>query len=337
MRFCSICFVLVAGIYGHAADFLPVVPYTMQPEELFREFGFETTWNLEDFESGEISKSGLIIESKDPWRIRQGFSVARDAGTGEDGYALEATHTSCAASFPRLCPATVTMSFDRSVFETLPSYVGFVWTDAESAGDDSVFPYAKVVVTNARGEESTQLLGSVSGADGGIATQPFIGLVDEAGVRSVQFTVITDGSGMGGHLTLDHFQFGLTAIPGDTDIDGDVDFADFVQLSRGFGAVDTGWADGDFDFDGTTGFSDFLDLSMNFGITGQLRASFVPEPSGNLLFLGAGLCLVAWSRGSKLARRDARVPHIIEACGTYDRAPMKSKACTRFSRRRLPR
>lgn len=52
---------------------------------------------------------------------------------------------------------------------------------------------------------------------------------------------------------------------GDTDLDGDVDFADFLALSRNFedGPGKT-WADGDFTGDGQVLFADFLILSGNF-------------------------------------------------------------------------
>ena len=52
---------------------------------------------------------------------------------------------------------------------------------------------------------------------------------------------------------------------GDADLDGDVDFADFLKLSANFGSEDGHWSDGDFDCDGVIGFSDFLLLSSNFG------------------------------------------------------------------------
>ena len=52
---------------------------------------------------------------------------------------------------------------------------------------------------------------------------------------------------------------------GDTNLDGEVDFADFLVLSNNFGkTVDAVWADGDFDGDGKVEFADFLILSGNF-------------------------------------------------------------------------
>ena len=53
---------------------------------------------------------------------------------------------------------------------------------------------------------------------------------------------------------------------GDTNLDGDVDFADLLQLSSNFGLENSSWSQGDFNGDGNTGFADFLLLSSNFGL-----------------------------------------------------------------------
>ena len=55
------------------------------------------------------------------------------------------------------------------------------------------------------------------------------------------------------------------ALRGDTDLDGDVDFEDFLKLSENFGATDAVWSHGDFNGDGNVSFADFLALSANFG------------------------------------------------------------------------
>ena len=52
---------------------------------------------------------------------------------------------------------------------------------------------------------------------------------------------------------------------GDTDLDQDVDFADFLALSANFGKTG-GWAEGNFDGDGMITIDDFLVLSRNFGL-----------------------------------------------------------------------
>ena len=51
---------------------------------------------------------------------------------------------------------------------------------------------------------------------------------------------------------------------GDVNLDGKVDFPDFLVLSANFGQAG-GWADGDFDGNGIVDFPDFLLLSANFG------------------------------------------------------------------------
>gem|GEM_PF-2032472 len=52
---------------------------------------------------------------------------------------------------------------------------------------------------------------------------------------------------------------------GDSNLDRQVDFADFLSLSTNFGEHDRTWADGDFNGDGLVSFADFLLLSGNFG------------------------------------------------------------------------
>ena len=76
---------------------------------------------------------------------------------------------------------------------------------------------------------------------------------------------------------------------GDANLDGNVDFPDFLALSAGFGGKG-GWADGDFDGNGQVEFPDFLALSANFGESKTAAAS-VPEPS-SLLILLLGLVAV---------------------------------------------
>ena len=52
---------------------------------------------------------------------------------------------------------------------------------------------------------------------------------------------------------------------GDADLDGDVDFLDYLAFSRNFGRRDASWSSGDFDGDGVVSFPDFLVLSRQFG------------------------------------------------------------------------
>ncbi len=71
----------------------------------------------------------------------------------------------------------------------------------------------------------------------------------------------------------------LGSLPGDTDLSGTVEFADFLFLSDNFGNAG-GWGQGDFDGDGTVAFADFLALSGNFGSSAVVA---VPEPNAALL------------------------------------------------------
>ncbi len=57
-------------------------------------------------------------------------------------------------------------------------------------------------------------------------------------------------------------------LPGDADLDGDVDLEDFHILKTNFGTGTT-WAEGDFDEDGDVDLDDFYILKINFGATGN--------------------------------------------------------------------
>ena len=59
---------------------------------------------------------------------------------------------------------------------------------------------------------------------------------------------------------------------GDADLDGDVDFTDFVVLSTNFGSADASWSTADFDGDRLADFSDFVILGGNFGFVAMAHA-----------------------------------------------------------------
>ena len=63
---------------------------------------------------------------------------------------------------------------------------------------------------------------------------------------------------------------------GDANLDGEVNFPDFLALSANFGGTG-GWGEGDFDADGKVRFADFLILSSNFGLVGEQIARCVVE------------------------------------------------------------
>jgi len=76
-------------------------------------------------------------------------------------------------------------------------------------------------------------------------------------------------------------------LPGDANLNGLVEFADFLSLSSSFGEQ-AGWAEGDFDGDHQVQFADFLLLSQQFGMNSTSMQT-VPEGSGSvLLYLFGG-------------------------------------------------
>ena len=91
----------------------------------------------------------------------------------------------------------------------------------------------------------------------------------------------------------------IQSAAGDADMDGDVDFTDFLTLSENFGervGRVTGWGLGDFDGDREVGFSDFLALSANYGGAANASASSVPEPTAGSIALISLLGLIGFRK-----------------------------------------
>lgn len=84
-------------------------------------------------------------------------------------------------------------------------------------------------------------------------------------------------------------------LAGDFDLNGSVDFPDFLVLSSTFGQAVDSYAQGDTNLDGVVNFSDFLNLSSNFGSSSASLAS-VPEPSSCWLLLAAMVFSARFSR-----------------------------------------
>lgn len=93
-------------------------------------------------------------------------------------------------------------------------------------------------------------------------------------------------TGVASHRGIDSFR------PGDANMDGTVDFADFLICSGNFGNFGR-WNSGDFNDDQRVNFADFLILSANF--QGTNSAVSVPEPTSGWPFTIA-ICLVASMR-----------------------------------------
>jgi hypothetical protein len=126
---------------------------------------------------------------------------------------------------------------------------------------------------------------SLLNGDGRFDVRDIDDLVNAFGTSDSRFDLTGDGS-----VTRSDFDLLVTAVfrtqPGDADLDGDVNFADFVALANHFGQAG-GWGDGDFDADGVVQFNDFTLLANHFG---QPEAIPVPEPNGlamvGMLLLG---------------------------------------------------
>jgi hypothetical protein len=75
-----------------------------------------------------------------------------------------------------------------------------------------------------------------------------------------------NGDGDISDLDLDYLiESQLNTRRGDLNLDGKVNFADFLILSDNFGKDRQRWATGDLNGDGSTGMEDFLLLSQQFG------------------------------------------------------------------------
>lgn len=114
-----------------------------------------------------------------------------------------------------------------------------------------------------------------------------------AGANTAKFDLTEDGAV--NQPDVDAFLAEVQRQSGDADLNGAVEFADFLVLSNNFGADGVLWSGGDFDIDGKVAFSDFLVLSGNFGQDAGVAAS-VPEPSGFVLVVLALTALGAQRR-----------------------------------------
>ena len=294
-------FILAGTVWpAQAAEFVPIQTYRDIDDSPFPDFGIEGALLVEDFEDPTTPSHGLSISSKNSTFVREGFSVATDAmEEDQTGMAYEALPGACTATFPMQCPATVTLEFDTDAFSQLPTFVGFVWTDAVRASASDVHPWMRINLTDATGQVSENLVNELpiaSTLKSETDDDTLISFVSDEGISRVEITVMTNGMPGGGHLALDHIQYGVAALSGDTNQDGDVDFRDFLVFANEFGNEKAGWGEGDFTFDGKTTFEDLLKMSSNYGKKlGHVnqRVASVPEPTGvQLLILAVGSLLL---------------------------------------------
>lgn len=280
----AVAFGLLLTTHASFAQESWVQPYLGIADSPFQEFGMLDTLILEDFEDQELNVPGVTLQPNDTisggqLRITSSLdvstpnSITEDTGDPETGFFLLGTPASCSITYPPLCPATATLTFD----EPYPSFVGFAWTDAvRSTIPQSGLPYGLATAINSLDEVAEERIFDRApfNPENMLEDDIFVAFVDHSGIKQLQFTVVIDESG--GHLTMDHLQFGQVAIPGDTDRNGVVEFEDFLTLSDNFGEEGS-WSDGDFNFDGQVTFPDFLQLSRNYGREFGASAVAVPE------------------------------------------------------------
>jgi len=61
---------------------------------------------------------------------------------------------------------------------------------------------------------------------------------------------------------------GIIATPGDTDLNGQIDFDDYSRTDVGFNTQPGGWENGDFNGDGTIDFDDYSLIDVSFNTQG---------------------------------------------------------------------
>jgi hypothetical protein len=100
------------------------------------------------------------------------------------------------------------------------------------------------------------------------------------------------------------------AYAGDANLDGKVDFNDFVALSTHFLQPDINWDHGNFNYDGVVDFNDFVILSTNFGqgVTGGDGAGATAAQLAQFNAMAAGLGVSQ----SQIASWDAKISNLPE-------------------------
>lgn len=127
-----------------------------------------------------------------------------------------------------------------------------------------------------------------------------------------------DGSGAVNQADMDEMVLRvLGTCYGDANLDGRVDFLDYLTLKRHFetdaaiAPAAMGWRDGDFDGDGDVDRDDFVALRANFGFGGPAAGAIgvAPEPMAALVLLLVPLLLRRRRRAAPtVQRRFARPP-----------------------------
>jgi hypothetical protein len=100
----------------------------------------------------------------------------------------------------------------------------------------------------------------------------------------------------------------VATLPGDADVDGDVDRLDFLALEEGFGHEQADWSHGDFNGDGDVSFLDYLTWKRHAGESVEgfpcpRGGENVPEPIAWALLAAGSLSLLRSRRPRRPRRR----------------------------------
>ena len=155
-------------------------------------------------------------------------------------------------------------------------------------------------------ELSPRSLGDTN-EDGTVDVRDIDELCDTVASRRRRYipTFEMDGDGQISYSDVEAFLREVGSVVGDANLDGMVDFGDFLSLSASFGKEGT-WSNGDFTCDGSVDFSDFLSLSGKFGTASPRASHSVPEPSTFWLASIAIVVAPLWTRQLRCSRSSTR-------------------------------
>lgn len=107
----------------------------------------------------------------------------------------------------------------------------------------------------------------------GAAGKNFIATISDTsnGSFSASYTFDLSDENLSGATSVGTLVLNLTGIiatPGDADLNGVIDFDDFVLTDGGYNGGLSGWGNGDFDGNGAVDFDDYVLLDLNFNMQG---------------------------------------------------------------------
>jgi hypothetical protein len=134
----------------------------------------------------------------------------------------------------------------------------------------------------------------------------------DVGAEDLVFTYLTDS----GKVIEGHVEYVTSALPGDANLDGVVDAADFIALKKSFGtAFGAKYGEGDFDLDRDVDRADLAILMGSFGQAGN--AATAPEPAAMALLGIGGLALLR-RRRARLFFARLRHRNQVHGCAVVD-------------------